>query len=172
MHPDIAVKIDHDCQQLPDSFICPDIDWCGLEIHGHDAEDFLQGQLSADIKEANCVLAGLCDLKGRLIATGYCLRISEHEFIYCVHASLAEIITQHWKLYAQFSKVNIQLSDKLVCMQRTIKNNSLNYTRPDYAPQEIALYNEAELIQYLQDKQTPTLSMSIDSFLSSDLPSA
>ena len=35
-------------------------------------------------------------------------------------------------------------------MQRAIKSNSLSYTRPDYAQQDIALYDMDELIQYLQ----------------------
>ena len=86
--------------------------------------------MTADVNAAPCVLAGLCDLKGRLIASGYCLRINAEEFIYCVHASLIETIQQHWKLYAQFSKVNIEPSDKIVCMQRAIKKQRTKLRTP------------------------------------------
>jgi tRNA-modifying protein YgfZ len=137
-------------QPCPDSFLCRDLSWSALHITGNDAESFLQGQMTHDINSAECVLTGLCDIKGRLVATGYCLRISSEEFFYCVHSSLVETIQQHWKLYAQFSKVNIKSSDKIVCMQRQIKTEAIFAQRPDCKEQTIALYTTDELEKYLQ----------------------
>jgi tRNA-modifying protein YgfZ len=134
-----------------DSFICPDISWSALHITGNDAESFLQGQMTNDINSADCVLTGICDLKGRLLATGYCLKISEQEFFFCVHNSLIDSIQQHWKLYAQFSKVNISVSNKIVCMQQHIAPTDITANRPDCSAQQIALYDKENLAKAVSE---------------------
>lgn len=85
-----------------------------LKVSGADSADFLQGQLSADLRllsETRSLRAALCNIKGRVIAD---LRLARHgdDIVLATAAGMAEQVQTTLAKYAVFSKVDISpLSD-------------------------------------------------------------
>ncbi len=80
-----------------------------LKISGPDAEKFLQGQLTCNVKtlQENIPQVGaLCNRKGRVIASFYLVKIHQ-EFFMLLEEPMIEIVEKVLSKYARFSKVTL-----------------------------------------------------------------
>ena len=88
-----------------------------LKLSGEDAVNFLQGQVTNDIKQlngSNSQYAGYCNPKGRLIALFLAYRHGDHLYLQ-LDKRLAEAITKRLRMYVLRSKVVIEdISDSTV----------------------------------------------------------
>lgn len=78
-----------------------------IRVSGDKAEEFLQGQLSCDIKLVNdstCLPAAYCDHRGRMLANFFIYKKNADYFI-LINNSLSNATLTNLKKYAQFSKV-------------------------------------------------------------------
>lgn len=81
-----------------------------LQLKGHDACKFLQGQTTADFAQAQAldVIAGaFCDVKGRVIADFRALVIEPEHLILRVSDCLADLLLAHLTKYLMFSKAEL-----------------------------------------------------------------
>ncbi|MCZ6709504.1 MAG: hypothetical protein O7B25_03995 [Gammaproteobacteria bacterium] len=85
-----------------------------LRFSGPDVLNFLQGYLTCDTVELTpdtLTPTAVCNLKGRVVVTGWCYRHDEsagmHSVILIMHHSLTERVAQFFKAYAMFSKTQI-----------------------------------------------------------------
>ncbi len=85
-----------------------------LRFTGTDAENFLQGYLTRDLAllrtGATC-LAALTNLKGRVVANGWCRSNSDAGIDWVVHASLVAHIQGFMKPYLAFSRTELSILD-------------------------------------------------------------
>ena len=86
-----------------------------IEVQGEDHIEFLQGQLTQDIKlvtQAQAKFAGFCNPKGRLLA--FMLAYGYHNAIHIqIDKSIEESVVKRLKMYVLRSKVSVQsLSDQ------------------------------------------------------------
>ncbi len=127
-----------------------------LEVQGQDAYDFLQGQLTNDIKQlngTNSQYTGYCNPKGRLLA--FFLAFSHHDHIHLqLNGMLTESILSRLKMYILRSKVSIvDKSKDIVCFGLS-GINAFEYLKgifknvPD-VPYEIKSLEEATIIRLL-----------------------
>lgn|SRR3990167_3352973 len=82
-----------------------------FEVLGDKAQDFLQGQLTADVQKVTldfAELGGLCDLKGRLLATMY-ITFCKQNFGLLVRRDDVNFLKKELALAAQFSRVKLNL---------------------------------------------------------------
>ena len=100
-----------------DHIIC-DLSHLGLlQIDGADAVNFLQGQVTNDVKQLDGNIAhysGYCSPKGRLLALF--LAFAHHDHLHLqMPKALIESISKRLKMYVMRSKVNIQdVSDSII----------------------------------------------------------
>jgi folate-binding protein YgfZ len=81
-----------------------------LAFDGPDAAKFLQGQVTADVRElANGYwkLGAQCNLKGRMEASFALAQTNPEQILLRCHASLTDSLAQHLQKYAVFSKVTL-----------------------------------------------------------------
>jgi folate-binding protein YgfZ len=84
-----------------------------IVVDGQDAENFLQGQLTCDIREVQADqsrLSAYCNLKGRVTATCRVFKYDNHYYLW-LPRSMQQIMLTQLKKYALFSKVTITLLD-------------------------------------------------------------
>ncbi|GAA5178528.1 YgfZ/GcvT domain-containing protein [Modicisalibacter zincidurans] len=101
------------------SLLAPLIHFAVLEIAGADAERFLQGQTSAQLKLADGNFAAptsFCTAKGRMLANGQLLRVDEARFWLLLDASLLEPLRSHLAKFAVFYKVELTPRDDLAVL--------------------------------------------------------
>ena len=80
-------------------------------VRGSDAEKFLQGQITNDIKlvekENESIYAGYCSPKGRLIAIFLIIKVWDNYFLFCP-TSISDEISKKLSMYVLRSKVVIE----------------------------------------------------------------
>lgn len=84
-----------------------------IKVEGDDRVQFLQGQLTQDIKlisNHKALFAGFCNPKGRVLAFMLCFEESDSIHIQ-IDSSIAESILRRLKMYVLRSKVSINLLD-------------------------------------------------------------
>ncbi len=89
-----------------------------LKVSGTDAEQFLQGQLTCNIKELteqNSFFAGFCNAKGRVISTLLILKEGD-SFLIILPTLLLEKVTNKLKMYVLRSKVELQNASDEFCV--------------------------------------------------------
>jgi len=84
-----------------------------LRAHGEDAQSFLQGQFSNDIRQVTEIrsqLSAYCNPKGRMLAILRVFRIGE---AYCLQlpGALAETTLKRLRMFVMRAKVKIELAD-------------------------------------------------------------
>ncbi len=87
--------------------------WAALKICGEDAEAFLQGQISADIRALraeSAVLTSYSSPKGRVLALPLMMRIADG-FELWLPRSLLDVVSKRLRMFVLRSKVNIEQSD-------------------------------------------------------------
>lgn len=99
-----------------------------IQIHGPDAETFLQGQLTCDVTKTTETpsFGAYCDHKGRMIANFYIQRDTENAFYLILPASLLEATITELKKFGAFSKVTIEEVDIQTSNPETNKNHYIN----------------------------------------------
>lgn len=99
-----------------------------LVVSGPDAETFLQGQLTCDVKSLGSTarLGGHCTPKGRLISSFLLVKLADQSFGLRVHASIVEPALTALKKYIVFSKAEIHLSEWVGLA--AIGNNSFSHS--------------------------------------------
>ena len=84
-----------------------------IKVEGDDRVQFLQGQLTQDVKlisHDKALFAGFCNPKGRVLAFMLCFE--EHDSIHIqIDSSIAELILRRLKMYVLRSKVSLNLLD-------------------------------------------------------------
>ncbi len=83
-------------------------------IRGNDAENFLQGQVTNDIKliekENKAIYAGYCNPKGRLIAFFLIIKVWDNYFLFCP-SSISDEISTKLSMFILRSQVLIEKSE-------------------------------------------------------------
>ena len=88
-----------------------------IVVEGKDSIDFLQGQISTDVSKQEIEQidrSAICNLKGRVIASFLCKKISNDKFHLFTHQSVLKKLVDTLKKYAVFSKVSIKEGDENV----------------------------------------------------------
>ncbi len=78
-----------------------------FHLKGLAVKNFLQGQLCSDIhllEEGHSCLTGICNAKGRLVASPYLL-LKNGDYYLALDQSMAEILFLYWKPYLMVSRV-------------------------------------------------------------------
>ncbi len=81
-----------------------------LCFQGPDVISFLQGYLTIDLEQladGNPRLAALTNLKGRVVATGWCQMRSSERLDWLIHAELVEPVSEFMARYLAFSKTKL-----------------------------------------------------------------
>lgn len=91
-------------------------DWAVLSVRGDDAHDFLQNMLTNDVlalANNQAQLSGLCNPKGRLLATFWLLRRDEAAFDLILPHSVLPGLQQRLQMYILRSKVTLKEAKSL-----------------------------------------------------------
>ncbi|WP_235937277.1 hypothetical protein [Vreelandella azerica] len=90
-----------------------------LDIRGDGAEQFLQGQTSAQVNLADSHFAPLtcfCTPKGRMISNGQLIRLASDHVRMLLSASLVEPLMKHLQKFAPFYKVTLSASEDVTVL--------------------------------------------------------
>lgn len=85
------------------------------QLKGNQVKDFLQGQVCSDVSlvnEGESQLTGVCNAKGRLVASPYLL-LKDNEYYVAITQPMAEILFKYWKPYLMISRVQALLCEDL-----------------------------------------------------------
>ena len=90
-----------------------------LSISGPDAQEFLQGQLTCDVKElttSKSLLGVCCNRKGRVISQ-FRILLRNEDYLLILPADTIELTLNHFKKYALFSKVEFNnITEEMGCL--------------------------------------------------------
>ncbi len=147
---DISNSIQAVKDKIPHSF---DLGHLGsIYIHGKDAANFLQGQLTCDIHALTALNAqptGCCNLQGRLVALLF-IMVWQEGYLLLLPQDILETTIKHFKKYALFSKVTFEknILDSLTGFLYSAPEEAyrcLNnlFIKPNTPPPANALCNEA-----------------------------
>lgn len=96
-------------------FFAPLTHLAAIKVSGDKAENFLQGQLTCDVREVSATqshLAAHCSPKGRVLISLRIIKFNE-QFYLILPRDNAEFAIQHLHKYAQLSRVNLILSEEI-----------------------------------------------------------
>lgn len=102
-----------------------------IAVSGDDAQTFLQGQLTNDIKQLATAaqLTGYCTAKGRLLALFYAWQAEGIIYLQCPRTLVADLV-KRLRMFVLRSKVLIEdVSEQFVCLG--LSGNAVH--EPDYA---------------------------------------
>lgn len=111
-----------------------------LRFQGPDVVNFLQGYLTIDLeglREGTPRLTALTNLKGRVVATGWCQLRGSDQLDWLIHADLTETVSSFMSRYLAFSKTELIAIEEEVLVIGTLG--------PQEAPSARLILNEAEL---------------------------
>ena len=98
-----------------------------LDFAGPDAASFLQGYLTADLDDlerGRALPMALCNLKGRVIASGWVSGESDHVRMF-VHPTVAGTLTRELGRYLPFAKSKLTETEAGLCLSRDQSPDSL-----------------------------------------------
>lgn len=81
-----------------------------IAVHGKDAETFLQGQLTNDVRQVDAThsqLTGLCNPKGRLLASFRLFRHGDSYYL-CLPADMVEGVLSRLRMFVLRSEVTLE----------------------------------------------------------------
>ncbi|MGM0615031.1 MAG: YgfZ/GcvT domain-containing protein [Pseudomonadota bacterium] len=90
-----------------------------MDIQGDGAEQFLQGQTSAQVSLADSQFAPLtcfCTSKGRMMANGQLIRLASDHIRMLLSASLVEPLMTHLQKFAPFYKVTLSAGEDITVL--------------------------------------------------------
>ncbi len=100
------------------SRLYPLCDFSVISITGDEAEQFLQGQLTCNVKNIShtqASLAALCNAKGRVISTLIICKTGEN-YLLILPSSMEDSVLARLKMYVLRAKVSIQSSSNDLCL--------------------------------------------------------
>ena len=127
-----------------------------IRIQGEQAEQFLQGQFTQDVRivtESQLAYTALCNQKGRVIADGYLLREQRH-WLLIIHESLIDKVMTRLQKYAQLSGCTL-IQDPRHCIGHLNQNhfkiaNSLSLSIEDNAAEnDASTWIKNEIINHI-----------------------
>jgi folate-binding protein YgfZ len=86
-----------------------------FRLQGQNIKAFLQGQVCSDvglISDSSSQLTGICNAKGRLVASPYLL-LKDGAYYVAIEQTMAEILFKYWKPYLMISRVQAELCKNL-----------------------------------------------------------
>jgi tRNA-modifying protein YgfZ len=89
-----------------------------IKINGANAESFLQGQLTCDLREVSALqsrLAAHCNAKGRVLATLRVIKFQQ-DFYLILPSNMAALTLKELGKYAPFSRVTLQQSAEITLL--------------------------------------------------------
>ena len=122
-----------------------------IVVEGKDSIDFLQGQISTDVSKQEIEQidrSAICNLKGRVIASFLCKKISNDQFHLITHQSIVKKLVDTLKKYAVFSKVSIEEGNENVsdCIDdEAWKNSIIDNLDPEIYSENSEKYTPQEL---------------------------
>jgi folate-binding protein YgfZ len=122
-----------------------------IVVEGKDSIDFLQGQISTDVSKQETEKidrSAICNLKGRVIASFLCKKISNDQFHLITHQSVVKKLVDTLKKYAVFSKVSINEGDENVIDyidDEAWKNSIIDNFDPEIYSENSEKYTPQEL---------------------------
>lgn len=126
-----------------------------IELFGDKTADFLQGQLTCDIKsvsEKAIQEGGLCNLQGRILASMYVCYWQHHYGILLNNAAV-ELVQKNLALAAKFSRINFNVIHSLQCFGLFVPKNQedkLPFILPTEKMNSIALDANTIIIMLAQ----------------------
>ena len=139
-----------------------------LEVNGSDATNFLQGQLTNDIRELNSPntiqLSAHLNNKGRILATFFITSPAENNYYLITSKDILEKILPRLKMFILRSKVAITVSDKNITLSQqpiincytTPINDTGYYFGIGELPSE-AITNSQQWHKFLVDNNLPMI---------------
>lgn len=123
-----------------------------IKIHGDQAQEFLQGQLTCDVKKIGTnyySLTAYCDAKGRMWSIARLFQIQDDYFLF-LPAEVAEETANDLNKYAKFSKMSVSIEPNYsaLLVHSNELSTLLNKTLPDKA-YEYSQLNDLTIL-YLQ----------------------
>lgn len=129
-----------------------------IEISGEDHLDFLQGQLTNDVKknEKKFIYSGMCNPKGRLFAFLRILRVPDLNSTFLViPSSLADAVQKRLTMFILRSKVVIQKSENFHLLG-IIEDSTLfkipddqKLNLPDQTNRSVIIFNDPDLFNQI-----------------------
>lgn len=96
-----------------------------LRFTGAKAQEFLQGQLTCDMRKLSIhaanSLTALCDHRGRMLANFWVVHW-HNDFLFILPKSVSTLVSDHLKKYAVFSKVVITEEKKIIIVESENKS--------------------------------------------------
>jgi folate-binding protein YgfZ len=96
---------------MPTVTAIPLTDYTWLQVQGPEAQRFLQGQLTCDLRavdDGTASLGGHCDPRGRLVSSFRIARVSEGTYWLRVPDDIAETALAQLQKYAVFSRAEVE----------------------------------------------------------------
>lgn len=134
-----------------------------IRIQGENAEKFLQGQLTCDVREISATkasLAAMCNPQGRIIASVFLCKYG-NDYLFILPLNMLEIVIQHLNKYTVFSKVSLKnVTDDFVCLGFVGSQSLLSLTKISPAvPQQLFQVQSSskQLLIYMYSSQPRVL---------------
>ena len=134
-----------------------------IEISGEDHLDFLQGQLTNDIKknEKKFIYSGMCNPKGRLFAFLRILRTPDSSSIFFViPSSLADAVQKRLTMFILRAKVVIQKTENFHLIGIIDDNPLINISAdrklnlPDQTNRSVMIFQDNDLYKQITTKHS------------------
>ncbi len=96
-------------------FLTPLADESIIYLRGRKIDEFLQGQLTCDLRPLSperAVHGALCSVKGRVISDLWVLKLDDECCLLRLRRSLASGFAEHLARFAQFSRIKVSLEDQ------------------------------------------------------------
>jgi len=134
-----------------------------IEISGEDHLDFLQGQLTNDIKknEKKFIYSGMCNPKGRLFAFLRILRSPDSRSTFLViPSSLADAVQKRLTMFILRSKVVIQKAENFNLIGIIDNSPQMNMpgnqklNLPDQSNRSVIIFNDLNLFNQIKNEHS------------------
>ena len=109
-----------------DNLICPLPQYDLLVASGADAQQFLQGQCTCDLRKLNemtALLGGHCSAKGRMLSSFFAAHIDTGHIGLRVHNSISDYALAQFKKYIVFAKAKIEIDENWLCFGLFVNAN-------------------------------------------------
>ena len=130
-----------------------------IEISGEDHLDFLQGQLTNDVKknEKNFIYSGMCNPKGRLFAFLRILRVPDLNSTFLVTpSSLTDVVQKRLSMFILRSKVVIQRAENFHLLGIIDESPQINIPNDqklnlhDQTNRSVIIFNDTDLFNQIK----------------------
>ena len=134
-----------------------------IEISGEDHLDFLQGQLTNDVKknEKKFIYSGMCNPKGRLFAFLRILRVPDLNSTFLVTpSSLTDVVQKRLSMFILRSKVVIQRAENFHLLGIIDESPQINIPNDqklnlhDQTNRSVIIFNDTDLFNQIKNEHS------------------